>query len=131
MQTTKTTATSTRQSREAQRNAKAERAYKSLRYEGKSRYNDMMDVFSVASESQQGVRYTVTVDLVTGHSHCDCPAGIHSRRCVHQQAADRYMANRAAALIKATDKAVQAQMADEQAARDTSARRVRPFSLMA
>lgn len=116
---------------EARRNAKAQQVWQSLRHEGQVRGNELMEWFSVASQSQQGVRYQIHHDLVTGNLHCDCVAGQYERECVHKAAVRRYLASRADAINKAADEVVQARWEAAQQERDTAPRRVRSFSFMA
>ncbi len=127
MQTTKTATASKRVSREQRVDA----AYKSLRRDGAARYNELVELFSVASQSDAGVRYQITHDTVTGVIECGCPAGQHHRECIHAEAVQMYLNFRAVALIKATDEAVQARYEDEQRERDTSVRRSNAFSFWA
>ncbi len=64
-----------------------------------------------------------------GCDHCDCPHGQNGKSgCVHEMAARRFVANRRAAYERLADPLVQAQMADEQAQRDSSVRRSNAFS---
>lgn len=130
--TTTTTATRKRPSREAQHNAKVQAAYDSIRDMGHDTRNDLHELFSVASGSLNGLRYTVTHDTVTGRLHCTCLAGQHERgTCVHRQAVTRWLNERAVKINKAADRAIQQRLADVQ--RDTSPlrRSSKPFSMMA
>lgn len=87
--TTTTPAPTRRQSREGQRNARAELAYRSLRYLGGKPGDATMEQWSVPSTSQVDVVYIVTHDLAHDRYHCDCLAGQHERECVHARAAMR------------------------------------------
>lgn len=104
--------TNSRQSKAAQYHAKIDAAYRSATYVGKAPYNDLYDVYSVASQSQAETRYTVTVDLVSGHSRCDCEAGQYDRRCCHVQAVERVMHERATLINQAVTGAANAAQAD-------------------
>ena len=95
MQTT-TTAKVPRQSKEAQRNAKAQAAYDSLHYEGGVPGSATLESWRVASFSVAGVTYIVSHDLISDYTRCSCPAGIHDRMCVHQDAVRRWLDERRA-----------------------------------
>ena len=92
----------------------------SLRHEGTARYSDLVEVFTTASTSNPGARYTITHDTVTGAVVCNCPAGTHNRNCLHAQAVMRYLTNRAAAINNAADAAVRARQAEDDRQRDTA-----------
>lgn len=88
-QTTKAMQTTKRPSREAQRNAKVQAAYESIRDLGRDGQHHL---YSVASGSLVGMRYLVTRDETTGRMHCSCLAGQHERSdCAHRQAVDRWV----------------------------------------
>ena len=116
-----TTAKQPRQSREGQRQQRITAAYKTIREVGAHHGNPTMEDLSVASQSNPDAQYVVTHDLVTDRYHCECMAGIHSRVCVHVEAAKRYVAARRTR--------IQAQQAAD-TARDTAPLRRdnRPFS---
>ena len=137
MQTTaKQQTTGKRASREAQYNQRVQAAYESIRAMGHRHENDLLELFSVASQSTPGMRYQVTHDLVSGRMHCTCLAGVNERAtCVHRVAVTRWLTERAVkinALIftAADDAAARQAAADWQ--RDTSILRRdnRPFDLM-
>jgi len=128
MNSTKTSSTTA----EARRNAKAQAAYMSLRCEGELPASEgQQEYFTCASQSTPGTRYTITHDLVTGRTHCNCDAGQWGKDCKHQAATRRYIAGRAATIQKQA--AYQATWAAEQKMRDTAImrRNNQPFSLMA
>lgn len=115
------------------RQVERERAvWHSLNYEGTARYSELVEVFTVASTSTPGARYTITHDLVTGAIECNCPAGTHRRNCLHAQAVQRYLTNRAACINRAADEAMQARWAEAQHEKDTAIlrRSNRAFSLL-
>ena len=138
MQTTaKQQTTGKRQSREAQYNQRVQAAYESIRAMGHRHENDLLELFSVASQSTPGMRYQVTHDLVSGRMHCTCLAGVNERAtCVHRAAVARWLSERAAQINNAADEAVrQAERAQQREAdmrRDTAIlrRNNQPFNLM-
>ena len=114
MQTTaKQQTTGKRQSREAQYNQRVQAAYESIRAMGHRHENDLLELFSVASQSTPGMRYQVTHDLVSGRMHCTCLAGVNERAtCVHRAAVARWLSERAAQINQAVNQVAQSRMAE-------------------
>lgn len=78
----------------ARRNAKAEAAYRSMRYVGGVAGQPTYEQWMAESTSQAGTWYTVTHDLAGDRYRCSCMAGQHDRECVHQLAAMRKVGDR-------------------------------------
>jgi uncharacterized Zn finger protein len=114
------------------RQARITAAYRSLRETANRDGQPSHRAFSVASQSDPTVHYTVTWDTDTDALHCTCTAGSYGRDCVHQAAMRRYIAAIHAADARRTDEAQQARQAAADRARDTSILRRdnRPFSIL-
>ena len=79
------------QSKEAQRQARITAAYRSLRETANRDGQPSHRAFSVASQSDPTVHYTVTWDTDTDALHCSCTAGSYERDCIHKAAMRRYV----------------------------------------